>query len=237
MNTLIWDESEGMWRDMWVEASTSSPEDRSLYVTAHRLGTGHYASNYVPLWCGVADGSQVQLQRVVQSLQRSPLLQPGGIATSAEAHFSADEPQQWDWPNGTSFKLLFFLSFLHAACSLNALLFPLPSLYLPTGWAPLQSMVVDGLDRAARQLNMDAAAATSARATANQIRVGWVQGALSGFKASGFLYEKYDVRDPSKGRTGAGGEYVPQVGFGWTNGVVLDFICSMNHDRPLSARR
>ena len=33
------------------------------------------------------------------------------------------------------------------------------------------------------------------------------------------MHEKYDATVP--GKRGRGGEYTPQVGFGWTNGVVL----------------
>ena len=33
------------------------------------------------------------------------------------------------------------------------------------------------------------------------------------------MHEKYDATRP--GERGGGGEYNPQVGFGWTNGVVL----------------
>ena len=36
------------------------------------------------------------------------------------------------------------------------------------------------------------------------------------------MYEKYDAFEPGVG--GGGGEYVPQVGFGWTNGVALDLL-------------
>ena len=36
------------------------------------------------------------------------------------------------------------------------------------------------------------------------------------------MFEKYDAR--SIGRTGTGGEYVPQNGFGWTNGVALELM-------------
>ena len=36
------------------------------------------------------------------------------------------------------------------------------------------------------------------------------------------MHEKYDVR--AIGAVGGGGEYVPQVGFGWTNGVALDLM-------------
>ena len=33
------------------------------------------------------------------------------------------------------------------------------------------------------------------------------------------MHEKYDATRP--GERGQGGEYEPQLGFGWTNGVVL----------------
>ena len=36
------------------------------------------------------------------------------------------------------------------------------------------------------------------------------------------MFEKYNVS--SEGNTGRGGEYKPQVGFGWTNGVILDLL-------------
>ena len=36
------------------------------------------------------------------------------------------------------------------------------------------------------------------------------------------MYEKYDATAETK--EGGGGEYDVQLGFGWTNGVVLDFL-------------
>ena len=39
------------------------------------------------------------------------------------------------------------------------------------------------------------------------------------FNKTGFMFEKYDAEKMGQG--GGGGEYVPQTGFGWTNGVVL----------------
>ena len=36
------------------------------------------------------------------------------------------------------------------------------------------------------------------------------------------MYEKYNAMVP--GARGEGGEYYPQVGFGWTNGVVLHLL-------------
>jgi neutral trehalase len=37
------------------------------------------------------------------------------------------------------------------------------------------------------------------------------------------MHEKYDVSQPGGG-VGGGGEYAPQVGFGWSNGVALDLL-------------
>ena len=39
------------------------------------------------------------------------------------------------------------------------------------------------------------------------------------YNTTGYMYEKYDAYVIGKG--GGGGEYIPQVGFGWTNGVAL----------------
>lgn len=46
--------------------------------------------------------------------------------------------------------------------------------------------------------------------------------ALLAFKEKGVFYEKYTAENP--GTTGEGGEYIPQEGFGWTNGTLLNFI-------------
>ena len=42
------------------------------------------------------------------------------------------------------------------------------------------------------------------------------------------MYEKYSAVRP--GASGSGGEYVPQTGFGWTNGVVLDLLAKFRTD-------
>ena len=50
------------------------------------------ASNWLPLWAGAFSEREAQL--AVQSLRHSPLLQTGGVATTA-----AQTSHQWDWPN------------------------------------------------------------------------------------------------------------------------------------------
>lgn len=79
----------------------------------------------------------------------------------------------------------------------------------PNGWAPLQWIAVTGL----RQHGHDA--------LAHEIAVRWVATVEQTYAKTGLIYEKYDVE---AGAIGAGGEYAPQTGFGWTNGVTADFI-------------
>jgi alpha,alpha-trehalase len=47
----------------------------------------------------------------------------------------------------------------------------------------------------------------------------WVSTNYCGWKETGFMFEKYDAT--RIGKTGGGGEYHPQHGFGWTNGLDL----------------
>ena len=77
----------------------------------------------------------------------------------------------------------------------------------PNGWAPLQWIAVVGL----RQYGYDD--------LAHQIASRWVAGNISGYQQNAKLVEKYNVLTPGGG--GGGGEYATQIGFGWTNGVLL----------------
>jgi alpha,alpha-trehalase len=75
----------------------------------------------------------------------------------------------------------------------------------PNGWAPIQWIAVAGLRRYGQR---SLSAAIACRWDANVERV---------YDGSGKLVEKYDV--VTTGRSGGGGEYPTQDGFGWTNGV------------------
>ncbi|XP_057510987.1 probable trehalase [Actinidia eriantha] len=83
----------------------------------------------------------------------------------------------------------------------------------PNGWAPLQHTIVEGLVRSGSK---------EARSMAEDIAVSWIRTNHVAFKKSGAMHEKYDVQ--KCGEFGGGGEYVPQTGFGWSNGVVLAFL-------------
>lgn len=79
----------------------------------------------------------------------------------------------------------------------------------PNGWAPLQWI---GVEAAARSGREDLAREAARRWTALNEAV---------FARTGKMLEKYDVEDVTK--TGGGGEYPNQDGFGWTNGVFQAF--------------
>jgi alpha,alpha-trehalase len=76
----------------------------------------------------------------------------------------------------------------------------------PNGWAPLQWIAVSGL----RDYGETALAAT--------IGCRWMAIVNDVYQHTGKLVEKYDV--VTVGRSGGGGEYPLQDGFGWTNGVM-----------------
>ncbi len=80
----------------------------------------------------------------------------------------------------------------------------------PNGWAPLQWIAISGF----RDYGQAPLAAT--------IACRWMAVVNAVYEQSGKLVEKYDVVDT--GRSGGGGEYPLQDGFGWTNGVMRKLI-------------
>jgi len=80
----------------------------------------------------------------------------------------------------------------------------------PNGWAPLQWVTIEGLERYGE------------RSLAGTIARRWIMLNRRVFKETGKLMEKYDVVNANK--PGGGGEYPAQDGFGWTNGVLLALI-------------
>lgn len=55
--------------------------------------------------------------------------------------------------------------------------------------------------------------------TQSTISSEWLNTNYVAFTRTKFMYEKYDAFHVGVG--GGGGEYVPQIGFGWSNGVAL----------------
>jgi alpha,alpha-trehalase len=76
----------------------------------------------------------------------------------------------------------------------------------PNGWAPLQWLAVEGLNRYGET------------ALAETIAQRWMSKVITAYRANGKLVEKYNVADALV--EAGGGEYPTQDGFGWTNGVL-----------------
>ena len=90
----------------------------------------------------------------------------------------------------------------------------------PNAWPPLQHALVEALHDAA-----------GAHAPARAIARAFLTAAAAGLRLdgdasspSGEMHEKYDARYRAAGAPGGGGEYAPQVGFGWSNGAALDLL-------------
>jgi len=82
----------------------------------------------------------------------------------------------------------------------------------PNCWPPLQEIAVTGLIKSGGK---------DASAMAHQIASNFTATALKGCEGDECeLYEKYH----EEGRSGGGGEYEVQTGFGWTNGVLVEFM-------------
>ncbi|XP_072963305.1 probable trehalase [Typha angustifolia] len=97
----------------------------------------------------------------------------------------------------------------------------------PNGWAPLQHLIVQGLANCGSK---------EARSLAENIAIRWIRTNYAAFRTTGAMHEKYNVE--ACGKIGGGGEYKPQTGFGWSNGVVLAFLEEFGwpHDRDIDCQ-
>jgi len=83
----------------------------------------------------------------------------------------------------------------------------------PNAWAPLQSLMV---------AVMEELGTTESLQVASTLAIRWINATYIGYQNSQIMHEKYNAYIP--GAPGSGGEYPPQVGFGWTNAVTLEFL-------------
>ncbi|GLC63410.1 hypothetical protein PLESTF_000033300 [Pleodorina starrii] len=83
----------------------------------------------------------------------------------------------------------------------------------PNAWPPLVHMAIEGLAESG---------VPGGAALADQVADSWLAANLEGWRATGAMHEKYDGYVP--GAVGRGGEYEPQVGFGWSNGVLMALL-------------
>jgi len=84
----------------------------------------------------------------------------------------------------------------------------------PNAWPPLQSMLIEGLRGLCE--------ASGGPSLAAELAQQWVGTCYTAWRQTGFMHEKYSASCYGVG--GGGGEYEPQVGFGWSNGVVLQLL-------------
>jgi len=92
----------------------------------------------------------------------------------------------------------------------------------PNGWAPLQWVAIDGLERYGEGK------------LARDIARRWFDTVAAFYVDTGRLIEKYDVEER---KAGGGGEYAVQDGFGWTNGVTAALMDRYRFDDKATATR
>ncbi|EGZ25485.1 hypothetical protein PHYSODRAFT_478968 [Phytophthora sojae] len=162
MDAVLWSESEGCWKDYLLDS-----REHSRVVSI---------ANYSPLWGRAFDASDsARLEKIVTSLEKSGLVQEGGVQTTTSV-----TGQQWDAPNA---------------------------------WPPLQDIIIEGLQ---------AADTPTALTLARGLVQTWVEAGFVAWQKTGLMFEKYNAQQ--LGGVGDGGEYTPQFGFGWSNGVILSFL-------------
>ncbi|KAK0074505.1 hypothetical protein PV325_008247 [Microctonus aethiopoides] len=83
----------------------------------------------------------------------------------------------------------------------------------PNAWPPLQYFVIMSLDNSGDAW---------AQRLAFELSERWVRSNFKAFNVTHCMYEKYDATVSGGG--GTGGEYEVQLGFGWSNGLVMDLI-------------
>ncbi|XP_046735752.1 trehalase-like isoform X2 [Diprion similis] len=83
----------------------------------------------------------------------------------------------------------------------------------PNAWPNMQSIIVFGLQRTGWE---------PATSTAKVLATRWIHANYLGYSEYSVLFEKYSAINP--GEYGGGGEYTVQTGFGWTLGVIMEFM-------------
>ena len=90
---------------------------------------------------------------------------------------------------------------------------------LPYGWAPTQLITVEGL----RRYGMDEAA--------DRLSNKFISMVTRNFQKDGTIREKYNVVTGSSETTITAGYKSNVIGFGWTNGVILELMEGLRHSR------
>ncbi|XP_055854744.1 trehalase-like [Episyrphus balteatus] len=89
----------------------------------------------------------------------------------------------------------------------------------PNAWPLMQYIVVEGL------ANLRTTEATE---MSKLFGYKWVQSNYQAYLSTNAMHEKYDAS--VFGGTGGGGEYETQLGFGWSNGVIIELLVKYGDD-------
>jgi alpha,alpha-trehalase len=84
-------------------------------------------------------------------------------------------------------------------------------------WAPLQYFISQALEN-----SYHAQPTPENQPELFKVVNTWISTTYCGWKSEKDMFEKYDAN--RLGKSGGGGEYLPQGGFGWTNGLVLTYL-------------
>ncbi|XP_034141842.1 mucin-5AC isoform X2 [Drosophila guanche] len=95
----------------------------------------------------------------------------------------------------------------------------------PNVWPPMMFMIIDGLHNLGTP---------EARAMSERWAHRWVKNNYEAYALTGFMFEKYNCEKFGSG--GGGGEYQNQTGFGWTNGIILEYLSRYGPELSLQDR-
>ncbi|RLN57903.1 hypothetical protein BBJ29_005388 [Phytophthora kernoviae] len=164
------EENTAAWDLEYLRAAVPLLE-REYSFWMHRGAHGHAVE--IPV--SGSNGNPTRVDKIVASLEKSGLVQEGGVQTTTTV-----TGQQWDAPNA---------------------------------WPPLQDIIIEGLLTAGTP---------KSRLLAKRLIQTWVKAGLMAWQETGLMFEKYNAQQ--LGGVGNGGEYTPQFGFGWSNGVILTLL-------------
>jgi alpha,alpha-trehalase len=198
IETCMWSEGAQRWNDLLVSVDTFGGD--LVVMTLTQTNLKHSAvSNWVPIW------------------------------VAGDAPLAGDNATTWNSTRlvGAAYRLRNDSGlFLSGGLSTTDVLPRTGQQWdWPNAWAPLQDWIIDGLSGCAKIAGMSIADADFMSVFSRELASRWLNSTLLAFQRTGFMFEKYDATKVGHG--GGGGEYVPQMGFGWTNGVALQLLADL----------
>jgi alpha,alpha-trehalase len=172
---------------------------------------------------------------VISSLLQSGLVMSGGIVTTLN-----NNTQQWDFPNAWAPLQWMIVRGINSSVYRSDSTIDNFTIYnstaLPKGQAP-PAHACDIIHpehwyncTSSDDLSSCSWCFPSATSLSTALALRWMWSNFLAFNETGYMLEKYYA--PTPGGVGAGGEYKLQKGFGWTNGVALDFMTRLSDIAP-----